>query len=213
MTNCLLVLSLLSLLSLSPLSLAQDCKPVSTQDPFNVTEYTRAQWFIQQQMPISYLPYPEDFYCVSANYTVTSETTVSVYNYLNKNATNGPVKGGCLCAIIPDITVPSKLAVGPCFLPKFLYGPYWVVAAGPSSDNYEWALVSGGQPTVNTGNGCVTGEGENASGLWIFSRTQVAPPQQVELVREIAKHDGFDISVLIPVQQEGCSYYDYEGVC
>jgi hypothetical protein len=34
---------------------AQDCKPVTTQTPFNVTEYTRAQWFIQQQMPISYL--------------------------------------------------------------------------------------------------------------------------------------------------------------
>jgi lipocalin len=99
------------------------------------------------------------------------------------------------------------------FFNPFLLGPYWVIAAGPTYDNYEWALVSGGQPTIPTENGCRTGTSTNGSGLWIFSRTQVAPKWQIELVREIAEKNGFDISVLQTVQQEGCTYYDYKGYC
>eukprot|EP00211_Chloroparvula_japonica_P016131 CAMPEP_0119137200 /NCGR_PEP_ID=MMETSP1310-20130426/23152_1 /TAXON_ID=464262 /ORGANISM="Genus nov. species nov., Strain RCC2339" /LENGTH=185 /DNA_ID=CAMNT_0007128267 /DNA_START=27 /DNA_END=584 /DNA_ORIENTATION=+ len=180
-------------------------------DPFNVTEYTRAQWFVQQQMPVAYLQYPDDFYCTSAQYLLTSNTTVNVYNYNTVGEVNGPTKGGCLCAVIKDPSVPSKLSVGPCVLPTFTYGPYWVLAAGPSENNYEWALISGGQPTIDTGNGCTTGSGTNGSGLWIFSRTQVAPQEQVDMVIGIAKSMGFDTSVLYPVQQEGCLYSGFEG--
>lgn len=41
--------------------------------------------------------------------------------------------------------LPSLRTAG--FIPDFLYGPYWVVAAGPSSPGeagftgYEWAIV------------------------------------------------------------------------
>merc|ERR1712176_135192 len=58
-----------------------------------------------------------------------------------------------LNAVVRDAAVPSKLAVGPPFLPPVLYGPYWVVAAGPYSPNdpewtgtYEWAIITGGEP-------------------------------------------------------------------
>jgi hypothetical protein len=73
-------------------------------------------------MAVQYLQYPEDFYCVSANYTITSNSTIGVFNYDTFNETNGPVQGGCLCAVIPDLSVPSKLEVGPCFIPKRFYG-------------------------------------------------------------------------------------------
>lgn len=60
----------------------------------------------------------------------------------------------------------SKLSVGPSFLAGLYsaglhqtFGPYWVVAAGPSSDgsNYDWAVISGGPPRTNTGAGCAAG--------------------------------------------------------
>jgi hypothetical protein len=53
----------------------------------------------------------------------------------NSNKVNGKVSdsGGTLQAIIPNPEFPSKLEVGPKFLPHALYGPYWVIAAGSSS--------------------------------------------------------------------------------
>ncbi len=63
-----------------------------------------------------------------------------------------------LRAIVPDPDVPSKLAVGPRFLPNSLRGPYWIVAVSPPTPHgeddhlgglgYDWAVISGGQPAV-----------------------------------------------------------------
>ena len=157
-----------------------------------------------------YLPLDED-YCVYAQYTVTAPQRVSVTNYANKDMVNGQVKGGNLCAVIPDASQPAKLKVGPCFLPSFLYGPYWVVAAGPTPDNYEWAIISGGQPTHDTGNGCTTGSGVNNSGFWYFSRDPVADPSVIDMLERIAVSKGFDTSVLNVVQQDGCTYHQDEA--
>ena len=46
-------------------STSADCKPVSVQDNFNVTEYVRARWYIHQQMAVKYLPENQN-YCVFA---------------------------------------------------------------------------------------------------------------------------------------------------
>lgn len=157
------------------------------------------------QMPVTYLPLNE-FYCVRANYSIETPTSLSVYNYANIDEVNGDATGGELCAVIKDDTEPAKLSVGPCPLPKLFYGPYWVLLAGPDSHDYEYALISGGQPTIDTGNGCKTGNGVNGSGLWVFSRTQVAPQSQIDMVLNAAADMGFDTSVLHPVEQEGCNY-------
>lgn len=77
-------------------------------------------------------------------------------------------------------------------------------------DKYEWALISGGPPKKQTENGyCETGSGINNSGLWIFTREKVASDATINKIRGIAKGLGFDLDVLQPVVQEGCTY---EGV-
>merc|ERR1712057_121080 len=118
------------------------CAPVPVQSNFNITTFTSAPWYAQVGQPVIYLT-KNELYCVVANYTLTGPTSVGVYNYANVGEVNGPVHDGNICAVVPDTTEPAKLAVGPDPL------------------NYEYALISGGQPTINTGNGCKTGEGVN----------------------------------------------------
>eukprot|EP00005_Dracoamoeba_jomungandri_P001913 CAMPEP_0174262126 /NCGR_PEP_ID=MMETSP0439-20130205/12787_1 /TAXON_ID=0 /ORGANISM="Stereomyxa ramosa, Strain Chinc5" /LENGTH=181 /DNA_ID=CAMNT_0015346773 /DNA_START=119 /DNA_END=661 /DNA_ORIENTATION=- len=175
-------------------------------DNFNVSEYISAPWYAQQQMAVIYLPEDEN-YCVYTRYTRIDATNLQVHNYANEGKVNGKVHStDSLKATILDPKIPSQLAVGPDFLPPSLYGPYWVIAAGPESDNYHWALVSGGPPTHESNGACKTGTGVNGSGLWIFSRDQTANSTEVEMVRQLAEKKGFDLSVLHPVVQKGCLY-------
>ena len=51
---------------------AQHCPIVNTQTNFNLTEYIRERWYIQQQQITSYLPLEEN-YCVTANITFQIE--------------------------------------------------------------------------------------------------------------------------------------------
>ena len=99
--------------------------------------------------------------------------------------------------------------MGPCRLPTWFpgaRGPYWVLAAGPSTGGYQWALISGGQPTHLAPGGCRTGAGVNNAGLWIFQRSSKRDEALVQKVRSIAAGKGFDLSVLLDVEQEGCEY-------
>ncbi|KAJ3413363.1 hypothetical protein HDV05_008145 [Chytridiales sp. JEL 0842] len=175
------------------------------------------QWYIQAQAPTQFLPESSNF-CVSALYTQTSATEVSVFNYANRQRVNGEVQATRpnLKATITNPAEPSKLSVGPQFLPAFLGGPYWVVATGPinaQTNQYEWALVSGGLPNeVGNNNLCwanasglfnINGSGQ---GLWIFTRAQVADAQLVAEIRRTAVSLGLDESKMLPVVQEGCLY-------
>merc|ERR1740138_1714598 len=142
---------------IAALAASSSCPKVSVQDNFNLTEYVRSTWYIQQQQVTEYLSEAEN-YCTIATYVPNTKktvpffsgTVVEVYNYANEKKVNGKSENGdgmVLCARVPDKKEPSKLLVAPCFLPNVLAGDYWVVAAGPSPSNYEWAIVSGGQPT------------------------------------------------------------------
>eukprot|EP00308_Calcidiscus_leptoporus_P016876 CAMPEP_0119354388 /NCGR_PEP_ID=MMETSP1334-20130426/3392_1 /TAXON_ID=127549 /ORGANISM="Calcidiscus leptoporus, Strain RCC1130" /LENGTH=379 /DNA_ID=CAMNT_0007367921 /DNA_START=94 /DNA_END=1233 /DNA_ORIENTATION=- len=194
-----------------------DCPVVTTQSDFNLTEFVvGGKWYIHQQMNVLYLPSSNN-YCVTASYEFKSAAAVKVHNYANVDKVNGQVEDsdanvgllGGICGKVVDSADPSKLSVGPCNLPTWLpgaRGPYWIVAAGPSPAKYEWALVSGGQPTISTPNGCRTGEGINNSGLWIFTRSQARDEALLSQVRAIAAKMGYDLTVLKDVQQEGCDY-------
>jgi hypothetical protein len=82
--------------------------------------------------------------------------------------------------------------------------------SGP--DVYNWALVSGGLPKNEGQDGyCKTGEGINNSGLWIFTREKMASPETVDTIRGIAKGLGYDTSVLLPVDQDGCLFTDIQN--
>eukprot|EP00884_Botryococcus_braunii_P021787 jgi/Botrbrau1/8292/Bobra.0251s0020.1 len=142
-----------------------------------------------------------------------------------------------LRARIPDPSYPSKLSVGPYFpgpigqltlgilglsdVPGFFLGPYWIVAAGPknSSDpdfkGYDWAIVSGGPPETPSGDACRTGNALptilqlNGVGYWFFTRAKVAPKETIDEMLKVGASLGFDNSVLLDVQQEGCNYTDF----
>eukprot|EP00210_Caulerpa_lentillifera_P007242 g6929.t1 len=220
-------------LVLCAMSAYANCPPkdFDSVSPFDLTEYIRKTWYIQEQMPVSYQPV-NSLYCVVATYELKDASDISegikVFNYANNDRVNGESRGtsdsdsgiGDLQALIPDLSDPSKLRVGPEFLQNILgkfavklYGDYWVVAVGPNEPGkeYEWAIVSGGPPKVETDGGCRTGHRlfnrwqTNGVGLWLFSRKQI-DPENTAAMRTIAEELGFDISVLRKVEQEGCLY-------
>lgn len=194
----------------------QNCPIVNTQTNFNLTEYVRDRWYIQKQQITTYLPLEEN-YCVTAKYNISDRkilgykgVVLNVYNYANLYKVNGEEANKhnqVLCARVPDETIPSKLLVAPCFLPNAFAGDYWVVAAGPTSDNYEWAIVSGGQPTVQYKDGCTTKTtGSNGAGFWYFSRVPLASLSVIKKLNKIAKSKGYTLSQLHNVTQANCSY-------
>jgi len=87
-----------------------------------------------------------------------------------------------------------------------------VLFAGPSEDNYEYGIVSGGPPKNQGVNGCISGTPTdiNDSGLWLFSKDPVADKETVAMLRSKAEELGFDLGVLLPVEQEGCTYSEPE---
>ena len=68
-----------------------------------------------------------------------------------------------------------------------------------------YALITGGQPYIETQNGlCRTGNGYNNSGIWIFLRSQERDEDLIQEVRDIALGQGIDVSVLMDVDQVNC---------
>lgn len=204
------------------------CAKVHAVKGLNLTEWTRATWFIQEQQLTEYQK-AEDLFCVTATYDQDDKSKVpffsgtvrTVYNYANKGAVNGPAMGFVnstapnLCARVENDTKPSKLLVAPCFLPNNFAGDYWVMAYGTfedpvsGSEQYTWGVVSGGQPTVAYDDGCTTKEDTtNGSGLWIFTRVPVAPQEWLDAAHGALKKLGYTLQRLLKVPQEGCHYTD-----
>jgi lipocalin len=184
-----------------------ECNEVTTVPDFDLISYISRPWFVHQQAVNTYLP-EERFFCVRAQYEKLDRATfpwgytIGVYNEA-RDAVDGNLYGGDLSAYVKE--KPSKLAVAPSFVPKVLSGDYWVIAY---DEEKGYALISGGQPTIESDSGCRTGEGINESGLWIFTREQARDDTLIKEVRDIAAAQGFDLSVLKDVTQDGCVYDD-----
>ena len=118
---------------------------------FDLREYVDGRWFVQAQQAITYLPVTDNF-CVTAQYVLTGKNRVSVFNYARRGGVDGAIRFGQLQALVDNLDEPAKLKVGPRFLPGFLYGPYWVLAAGRYSDATGGSGDHGGKYTGNTGN-------------------------------------------------------------
>lgn len=202
------------------------CPAVTTADPFDLRAYVTAHpWYVQQQQPTRYQP-SSDLFCVRASYAFESDATdadalarasVAVLNTANRGAVDGPPQNARrtkLRAVVDPsarASSPSKLRVGPRFLPRAAYGPYWIVAVSPATPGeggYDWAVVSGGAPTIPgaTPGTCRTGEGVNDAGLWLFSRDPVASEDAIAAMRAAAEAKGFDLSRLENVEQRECEY-------
>lgn len=188
----------------------------------NVTEYTRATWYIQEQQVNGYQSL-NDLYCVSATYNAGekrasvpffSGNVLAVYNYANVGQVNGVKENKLkfnetiLCARQPDKKDASQLLVAPCFLPNFFAGNYWILDVGVNENGqYDWAVISGGQPTEKVADGCTTKEkGINGSGLWVMTRARNAAPETVAEAKQALVKQGIATSRLHKVEQDGCNY-------
>lgn len=199
------------------------CQTVEPIEDVDLDEFIRATWYVQQQQLNTYQR-EDDLYCVAASYVQTGDehvpffdgNIISVYNYGNSGGVNGEatnsideqsgLPGTVLCARQPDEDS-TKLLVAPCWLPNLFGGDYWIVGLGVDDNNqYEWAVVSGGQPAEEYDDGCTTGDGYFNSGLWIFARDPVLSDEKLAEARAAATKQGFTLSQLYDVQQEGCNY-------
>jgi len=188
-------------------SVLSDCPTVTTQENFDLASYISKPWYIQQQQELLYQP-ADKFYCVRARYELRDLPrwknwfgyTINVFNQATDSEGNGNGESP-LCAVQTDSNDPAKLGVAPCFIPQSFVGPYWIVAY---NEEEGYALISGGQPTIETENGCKTGRLGRRSyngGLWIFTRQSERDEALVQKVRGIAEAKGFDLTVLKDVDQ------------
>ena len=196
------------------LSLSQSCPEIKTVSNFNLTEYIDKTWYIQLQQPTPYLPENVN-YCVTARYNIINKkilfydgVVIGVHNNARSNHVNGTELNKyntTLCARIPDKNVMSKLLVAPCFLPNIFGGDYWVISAGPRPDNYEWAIVMGGNPTVKLKDGCTTKtDTYNNSGFWFFTKAKNPPKKLIDYMSNIAIKKGLSLEKMNKVEQIGC---------
>jgi hypothetical protein len=213
------------------------CTPLTVQEDFNITEYLRATWYVQKQQKNGYQPL-SSLNCVTATYNETyngvpakvpffSGEVFTVYNDCRKDSKDGPVCNNFtspdfkpsfaipLCGRVPDTTTPAKITVAPCKLPNIFAGNYWVAAAGPRPDNYQYAIVVAGQPSVELSDGCTTPDtcsnpAQFSCGLWFFTRDPVPDATVIASLMEAAKKKNISTQLLKTVDQEGCKYDGYE---
>lgn len=104
---------------------------------------------------------------------------------------------------------PEQLAAPPMPGQKRAAGPYWVVAVGPSKVaalGYDWAIVTGGAPSVATASGGCLPPVEKGDGVWLFHRAPVAPAADLKAMEDAARALRLDLSALVKVTQAGCKY-------
>ena len=168
---------------------------------------------MQQETP--YLPKKSN-YCVTAKYTLSNKsipfykgTVLNVYNNARLNNVSGEqlnYNNSTLCARVNGEN--SKLLVAPCFLPNLFAGDYWIIAVGPYSNNYQYAIVIGGQPNIQYPDGCSTSTKTiNQSGLWILTRNQTVSNQFLEILKiYLIQYFAITPSLLNKVKQTNCTY-------
>jgi len=199
------------------------CPPANfaTAADLNLDAYIARKWYVHEQAATTYLP-PERNYCVTAQYRrLESPTfwgyTLEVVNRARDGGPRGPEVGGTIYAAPASKDGPSsRLEVAPGFLPRFLAGPYWILAFD-AYEGQEYALVIGGAPTVpsDTGSGlCRTPNRwiTSSGGLWIFTGEAERNEELVKFVRTRAEAEfGLDASVLNRVSHEGCEDDDADA--
>lgn len=201
----------------------QTCPDVSPLDAtqFDLDSYIEKSWFVQKQQINPYQS-EDQLFCIVASYNRTDTDLLEVKNYGNNNQVNGSPQNSDNNGLFSDLCGKQleggELAVAPClFRPIFdvVAGPYWVLAV---ANDYSWAIVSGGQPdqprqseTDPDATLCTTKEGSsffdtNGSGLWLFTREQVASSTTIATMEAKLLDMGIYSGDLESVTQEGCLY-------
>jgi lipocalin len=215
----------------------KNCPPDNFKalENFDLSSYVNGSWYAVKQIPLTFQP-TSSFFCVRADYIPDTSSCflcgdapkVKIYNQGRRGSVNATVGGtpytqpppkNSFRAIQKDPqNQPAKLTVG--FLPQFLVqSNYWVVAAGsyanaiagvavPTSTTYDWAIITGGSPDLQTSNGlCIPKPGlVQLYGMWMFTRDNVPPTGVISGIDQIATSLGLDNTKWLTVTQEGCVF-------
>lgn len=150
--------------------------PPTVTDSIDLQKYS-GKWYEIASYPMSF---QKDCYCVTADYTLTNNGYVKVFNSCRKGNVNGKVKSISGKAFPVKGTSNVKLKV------RFFWpfkADYWVI---DKADDYSWAVVSG----------------PSRKYLWILSRK---PEMQKEIWQGITDRlvkNGFDIGKLKMMEHE-----------
>lgn len=171
---------------------------------FDLEEYKSKPWFsVRQRETVTYQDI--DLGCVEARYSLEPRKSwhnwlmgwdVSVNNY--GSYPDGTEEEVYLCAKIVDSENPSAVSVGPCFLPSIFFrfgnsanGNYWVVVYNETAG---YAAVSGGQPSIDVGDGtCVNKEEE---GLWFLFRERDPSDELMDMLTAEVEALGINVESL-----------------
>lgn len=186
------------------------CNVSTLSQQFNVTEYVRKTWFVQEQQAVSYQS-PSSLICVAATYDLRSDGAISVFNRARNvsDPSLSPTRETSVCAFMNDEKDPSKLTVASCnsvvrVLPFLSPSNYWVLDAGPTPNRYEWAIIMGGKPDVFTERGCTS-----SKGLWLFTRHPGGQGRSVSEMRAILQKRKILQDRLLRVSHDRCTYAGY----
>jgi apolipoprotein D and lipocalin family protein len=115
---------------------------VDTVDTLDVSAYI-GRWYQMYADKVVLDTFEKDAYCVTADYAVLEDGSLSVHNY---QTTGSPTDGATFIdgtATIPNTDEPGKLKVVFPSVGSFA-APYWVLDLGPinADGNYDWSIVS-----------------------------------------------------------------------
>ena len=101
------------------------CPPVPTVSDVSIEAYASKPWYVQAQLPNRYQPV-ENLFCVRAVYTVTSPTTLDVFNFARKGSVEGEPSNEdmVLNAFIPDVghSSANRMRVSVSIYPQSRFG-------------------------------------------------------------------------------------------
>jgi len=142
----------------------------SVTDTINLEKYA-GKWYEIASYPMKF---QKDCFCVTADYTLTDNGYVKVFNSCRKGSVNGKIKSITGKAFPVKGTNNVKLKV------QFFWpfkADYWVI---DKAEDYSWAVVSG--PSRNY--------------LWILNRKPEMQAETWRYITERLSNNGFDLTKL-----------------
>jgi len=106
----------------------------------DLQKYT-GRWYNVLGSPFVKYTISSNAYCIAADYALTADGKVSVFNQQHKGSVDGKLDTIKAFGQVPDPAYPGRLAVT---FPGGNVGDYWITALGPvNADNlYDYAIVS-----------------------------------------------------------------------
>jgi apolipoprotein D and lipocalin family protein len=149
----------------------------TTVDTLDLERYL-GTWYEIARFPHSF---EKGLVGVTASYSMRDDGKIRVVNQGYKGTLEGKRSRAEGKAKIPDPSEPARLKVS-FFL--FFYGDYFVLEL---DEDYQWAMIGSSSPDY----------------FWILSRTPGLDPGVYRMLLDNAERRGYDLSLLIEVEQPG----------